>query len=98
MCIRDSAYAAQGEEYERKCFLYASNAQMLGIAAEQVPFSSNAIAVLDAKIRETEALIRQQEEQAYISRCVDEAMKELGYTVVGCLLYTSGTIAVGLKN
>lgn len=78
-----AAYAAQGEEYERKCFLYASNAQMLGIAAEQVPFSSNAIAVLDAKIRETEALIRQQEEQAYISRCVDEAMKELGYTVVG---------------
>ncbi|MGN0538070.1 MAG: hypothetical protein ACI4M3_08860, partial [Acutalibacteraceae bacterium] len=78
-----AAYAAQGEEYERKCFIYESNAKKLGIAAEYVPFSSDAIAVLDDRIKETEDAIRHQDEQAYISRCVDEAMREMGYSVVG---------------
>lgn len=78
-----TAYAAQGEEYERKCFIYESNAQKLGIAVEHIPFSSEAIAVLDARIEEMEAAIQHQEEQAYISRCVDEAMQEMGYSVVG---------------
>lgn len=77
------AYAVQGEEYERKCFIYESNAQKLGIAVEHIPFSSDAIAVLDARIKETEEVIQHQDEQAYISRCVDEAMQEMGYSVVG---------------
>lgn len=78
-----AAYAAQGEEYERKCFIYESNARKLGIAIEHIPFSSDAIAVLDARIKETEEVIQHQDEQAYISRCVDEAMQEMGYSVVG---------------
>ena len=76
-------YAIYGEEYERKRFIYEVNAQKLGIAPECIPFSAEAISLLDVRIRETEEVIRQQEEQAYISRCVDEAMQEMGYAVVG---------------
>lgn len=78
-----AAYAAQGVEYERKCFIYEANAQKLGITLEHIPFSSDAIAILDAKIKETEEAIQHQDEQAYISKCVDEAMQEMGYSVVG---------------
>jgi hypothetical protein len=76
-------YAIYGEEYERKRFIYEVNAQKLGIAPECIPFSTEAVSLLNVKIRETEEVIRQQEEQAYISRCVDEAMQEMGYSVVG---------------
>lgn len=76
-------YAIYAEEYQRKRFIYEVNAQKLGIAPECIPFSTEAISLLDTKIRETEEVIRQQEEQAYISRCVDEAMQEMGYCVVG---------------
>lgn len=76
-------YAAYGEVYEQKRFMYELNAQALGIDAEEIPFSSDAISLLDAKIRETEAAIQYRDEQTYISRCVDEAMQEMGYSVLG---------------
>ena len=63
--------------------MHMYNAQKLGIAPEEIPFSVDAVAVLDARIGEMEELIRHQEEQAYISRCVDEAMQEMGYAVAG---------------
>lgn len=78
-----AAYATQGAEYERKCFIYESNARKLGMVVEYVPFSSEAIAVLDVRIREMEMAIRCQDEQSYISKCVDEAMQEMGYSVIG---------------
>lgn len=78
-----AAYVEQGDEYERKCFIYKSNAQKLGVIAEHVPFSSEAIAILNERIKETEAAIQHQDEQAYISKCVDEAMQEMGYSVAG---------------
>lgn len=78
-----SAYAELGEEYEHKRFTYESNAKRLGIVADYIPFSSDSLAVLDSRIKETEETIRQQEEQAYISECVDEVMAEMGYSVLG---------------
>ena len=77
------AYARYGEDYERKKFIYEENAKVLGIIAEEIPFSERAITALDEKIRETEAAIQYREEQAYISRCVDEAMREMGYSTLG---------------
>lgn len=76
-------YTAHAEQFYRKRFEYEANAKTLGITAEEIPFSAEAIALLDAKLRETQAAIRFKEEQAYISRCVDEAMEELGYSVLG---------------
>ncbi len=78
-----AAYEAQGGEYERKCFIYEANARKLDIAVEHVPFSSEAIAILDERIKETEEAIQHRDEQVYISKCVDEAMQEMGYSVVG---------------
>lgn len=81
--VYHAAYEVQGEEYERKCFIYEANARKLGIAVEHVPFSLEAIAILDERIKETEETIQHWDEQAYISRCVDKAMQEMGYSVVG---------------
>lgn len=79
----NAAYIAYGEEYERRRYIYEANAKAIGIAAEEIPFSADAIAILDAKIKETDEIIRHRDEQAYISQCVDEAMQEMGYTVAG---------------
>lgn len=78
-----TAYTACGEEYERKLYIYEANAQKIGIATECIPFSADAIAILDAKIKETEEMICHQYEQSYISQCVDEAMREMGYSLAG---------------
>ena len=78
-----AAYMAYGEEYEYKLCVYETNAKKIGIAVEHIPFSADAIAILNKKIQETEEIIRNQDEQAYISRCVDEAMQEMGYAVAG---------------
>lgn len=78
-----AAYTDFGEEYEHKLYIYEANAQKIGIVPEHIPFSTDATAILDAKLKETEEIIRRQEEQAYISQCVDEAMEEMGYSVVG---------------
>lgn len=78
-----AAYATLGEEYERKLAIYHANVDRIGGTAESIPFSKDAIAILDTKIKEVEEIIRHKEEQAYISQCVDEAMQEMGYTVVG---------------
>lgn len=77
------AYIAYGDEYEHKRYIYESNAKVIGIIAEQIPFSTEAVALLDAKIKETDEIIRSRDEQVYISQCVDEAMQEMGYAVVG---------------
>lgn len=79
----NAAYITYGEEYERKRYIYEANAKAIGIVAEEIPFSADAIAILDAKIKETDEIIRHRDEQAYISQCVDEAMQEMGYTVAG---------------
>lgn len=79
----NAAYAAYGEEYECKRYIYEANAKAIGIVAEEIPFSADAVAILDAKIKETDDIIRHRDEQAYISQCVDEAMQEMGYTIAG---------------
>ena len=78
-----AAYASYGEEYERKRYIYEANAKVIGIVAEEIPFSADAVAILDAKIKETDDIIRHRDEQAYIRPCVAEAMQEMGYTVAG---------------
>lgn len=79
----NAAYIAYGEEYERKRYVYEANAKAIGIVAEEIPFSADAVALLDTKIKETDEIIRSRDEQAYISQCVDEAMQKMGYAVVG---------------
>lgn len=79
----NASYAAYGEEYERKRYIYEVAAKAIGVVAEEIPFSTDVVAILDAKIKEIDEIIRHQDEQTYISQCVDEAMQEMGYTVAG---------------
>ena len=79
----EALYNEYGAEYERKYSVYKENARVLGIAPIDIPFSNDAITVLNEKIEITENAIQHGEEQAYISQCVDEAMREMGYEVLG---------------
>ena len=79
----EALYNEYGAEYERKYSIYKENARILGIEPIDIPFSKDAITVLNEKIEVTENAIQHREEQAYISQCVDEAMREMGYEVLG---------------
>ena len=79
----EALYNEYGAEYERKYSIYKENARVLGITPIDIPFSNDAITVLNEKIEITENAIQHGEEQAYISQCVDEAMREMGYEVLG---------------
>lgn len=76
-------YMKFGDEYERKRLVYEENARELGMIPEKIPFSDHALDTLEDKIRETNIAIQERNEQAYISRCVDEALQEMGYSVLG---------------
>ena len=69
----EALYNEYGAEYERKYSIYKENARVLGITPIDIPFSNDAITVLNEKIEITENAIQHREEQAYISQCVDEA-------------------------
>lgn len=83
-CLRyHESYSRDGAEYERKKLLLEENCRQLDMPCQDIPFGPNALAELDALLRQTEEAIAFREEQAYISRCLDEAMKEMGYDLLG---------------
>lgn len=61
---------------------------MRGIAIIPTICSAEAISFLEQKISEIETAIVCDEEQAYISKCMDEVMEEMGYDL---LIVTSVT-------
>ncbi len=79
----NSEYMLCGEEFERKYSAYRMNTEQLGISSKELTFSMEAIRYLDEQNEKMEELISAQEEQAYISKCVDEAMREMGYQMLG---------------
>lgn len=46
-------------------------------------FSVELMSYLEEKVRQLQARILEEEEEAYISKCIDEAMDEMGYRRVG---------------
>ena len=70
-------------EYEELLYKYRSLCEIVGGEARELPFSEEAKAQLSAEIERLEALQLQQQEQAYISDCIDEVMSEMGYDLIG---------------
>ena len=77
------AYARDGQEYEEKLARCQAEAAELGVPMEQIPFSKDAVTVLDRKLQEMERQLRKRDEQEYLRQCVDEAMEEMGYALIG---------------
>lgn len=79
----ETLYQECYEEYETLVSQYAVVAKQAGVEPENIVFSREALNVLNRKIEELEEAISCLNEQEYISKCVEEAMQEMGYNVIG---------------
>lgn len=76
-------YEAEGAQFRRKLAIYRENCLELGLPPRNISFGIGALQELEQLLHQTEAALAFREEQAYISRCMDEAMEELGYSLLG---------------
>lgn len=74
---------SEGEEYDLLLARYHALCEDRGCSPEEVPFEQGAVWRLNALVAEAEAALAQEEEQAYISRSIDEVMEDMGYRLVG---------------
>lgn len=79
----NSAYKEYGAKFEDVYAEYKMLTQELGLQQREYEFSLENIDKLQALIDEMQLSIQRKEEQEYISRCVDSAMEEMGYKMVG---------------
>lgn len=76
-------FCTYGPEFEKLKNAYEYQARQLGIEVEPFVFSQEALRELRNRVCLLEKRIQENEEQQYIAQCVDEAMCELGYRVIG---------------
>lgn len=72
-----------GAEFDRFMARYHALCEELGRNPEAVPLERGAVKRLETLSAELEAEIQHAEEQAYINRCIDEVMEEMGYRLIG---------------
>ncbi len=70
-------------EYNELFARYEALCAMAGEEAKQLPYSEAAVATISAEVERLELLLVRQQEQAYISECVDEVMADMGYDLIG---------------
>ena len=70
-------------EYNELFARYEALCAMAGEEAKQLPYSEAAVAAISAEVERLELLLVRQQEQAYISECVDEVMADMGYDLIG---------------
>ena len=71
------------EEFNELYARYKVLCQMSGAESEAFEYSESAIELITSRINTLEQDVYRQQEQAYISDCVDEVMKEMGYELIG---------------
>ena len=76
-------YEACHEEYEKLYAEYIALCDLYFYVAQEYPCSNASIEVLKAEIKRIKETVDADDEQAYISDCLDEVMEEMGYTVIG---------------
>lgn len=72
-----------GEDYRMLCLRYEYLARELNREIVDIPFSAQAVSLLLEKIADLEAEELKVKEEAYICQCMEEAMAEMNYTVIG---------------
>lgn len=74
--LKAAEYAELTARYEALC-------SMAGEDAKRLPYSKTAVETMNAEVERLELLLVRQQEQAYISDCVDEVMSDMGYDLIG---------------
>lgn len=71
------------EEFEKLYSEYAALCELYCYTAQEYPCSAASIEFLKSEIQRIKETAIEEDEQAYISECLDEVMEEMGYTVLG---------------
>lgn len=78
-----SEYEACHEEFEKLYAEYIALCDLYFYVAQEYPCCNASIEVLKSEIKRIKETVDTDDEQAYISDCLDEVMEEMGYTVIG---------------
>ena len=70
-------------DYAELIARYKALCSMAGEDAKPLPYSKSAVKAINDEVERLESLLVQQQEQAYISECVDEVMTDMGYDLIG---------------
>ncbi len=76
-------YESCHEEFEELYAEYIALCDLYYYIAQEYPCCHASVEVLKAEIKRIKATVDADDEQAYISDCLDEVMEEMGYTVIG---------------
>ena len=76
-------YETCHEEFEKLYAEYIALCDLYFYVAQEYPCCNASIEVLKAEIKRIKETVDADDEQAYISDCLDEVMEEMGYTVIG---------------
>lgn len=78
-----SEYETCHEEFEKLYAEYIALCDLYFYVAQEYPCCHASIEVLKSETKRIKASVDADDEQAYISDCLDEVMEEMGYTVIG---------------
>ena len=70
-------------EFERLYTEYTALCELYYYVAQEYVCSRSSIQILEAEITRIKKAVAEDDEQAYISDCLDEVMVEMGYSVLG---------------
>lgn len=76
-------YREYQTEFDRLYTEYAALCELYYYVAQEYVCSRSSIQTLEVEIERIKKAIAEDDEQAYISDCLDEVMVEMGYTVLG---------------
>lgn len=76
-------YEACHEEFEKLYAEYIALCDLYFYVAQEYPCCNASIEALNAESKRIKETVDADDEQAYISDCLDEVMEEMGYTVIG---------------
>lgn len=76
-------YEACHEQFETLYAEYIALCDLYFYVAQEYPCCNASIELLKAEIKRIKDTVDADDEQAYISDCLDEVMEEMGYTVIG---------------
>lgn len=77
------AYVGYGDKFKELLAEYRILAGEIGVQSKDYFFSMEAINELTEKVKEMELKRQEQEEQEYISRCMDSVLEAMGYKTIG---------------
>lgn len=71
------------EEFEMLYAEYSALCDLYYYTTQDYPCNAASIEILKSEIQRIKEVVSEDDEQVYISDCLDEVMEEMGYTVIG---------------